>query len=133
MGTELSPELRHLLVSMYELALCDNDYDETERLLILNFALEYGISPEELERIMQQPKPTSAIPQTIEERVRHLYILTQVAWADGTIKESERKVLRSYILRYQFLEENADMIVDYLITSCQEGKSITDIINELNS
>ena len=74
-----------------------------------------------------------AIPESIEEKVDDLYDLTVMIWADGEVSSNERSSLEKYVLMFGFMEENSVQIVDYLIDSVKEGKSKSDIFNDLKN
>ena len=56
-----------------------------------------------------------------------------VAWADGKIEDSERKMLRSYALRYGVIEKSVTSFVDYLLEKAHDDVSEEDIIKELTN
>lgn len=54
-------------------------------------------------------------------------------WADGEVSANEKSSLEKYVVMFGFMEENALQIVDFLINSVKEGKSKTDIFNDLKN
>ena len=59
--------------------------------------------------------------------------MARMAWADGIIEESETKMLRKFVVRFGFHEENADSIVAYLLESIRQKKELKEIVNEIKS
>lgn len=134
MSKTLSPELVAHLLNMYKIALVDNDYDPREQMCLLSIVQEYGLTAQEFEELLfSQENRDVQIPASVEERVRHLYDLARIAWADGIILDSERRMLRNFVIRYKFLEENADAIVEFLLSEVEQGTSAEAIVEQLDS
>ncbi|MBD2714379.1 hypothetical protein KBK19_04955 [Microvirga sp. STR05] len=126
----VSSQVTHsLLARLLALAYVDQEVDLREVELIYGIALERGVSKETLESIMLRPHSVSTIlPSTPHERVSHLYDLARLILADGIIKEEERAMLRRSVLLYEFTEENADGIVDFLLEQAQAGVAPAQVI-----
>ncbi len=129
----ITPEQRNHLIDLYKLALVDEDFDMREVFLLTELCKKYDVDLNEITIKLTSTEHEELIPESIEERVKYLYELTQMAWADNIIQDSERDMLRNYALRYDFLEENVDGIVDYLIESIRNGKTLEDIYKELQT
>ena len=56
-----------------------------------------------------------------------------MAWADGIIEDSEKRLLKKFVIRFGFHEENSDSIVAFLLESIQKRKNMRDIINDIKS
>lgn len=129
----ITPEQRNHLIDLYKLALVDEDFDMREVFLLTELCKKYDVDLNEITIKLTSTEHEELIPESIEERVKYLYELTQMAWADNIIQDSERDMLRNYALRYDFLEKNVDGIVDYLIESVRNGKTLEDIYKELQT
>lgn len=129
----ITPEQRNHLIDLYKLALVDEDFDMREVFLLTELCKKYDVDLNEITIKLTSTEHEELIPESIKERVKYLYELTQMAWADNIIQDSERDMLRNYALRYDFLEENVDGIVDYLIESVRNGKTLEDIYKELQT
>lgn len=129
----ITPEQRNHLIDLYRLALVDEDFDMREVFLLTELCKKYNVNLNEISIKLTSTEHEVLIPESIEERIKYLYELTQMAWADNIIQDCERDMLRNYALRYDFLEENVDRIVDYLIDSVRGGKTLESIYKELQT
>ena len=129
----ITPEQRSHLIDLYRLALVDEDFDMREVFLLTELCKKYNVNLNEISIKLTSTEHEVLIPESIEERIKYLYELTQMAWADNIIQDCERDILRNYALRYDFLEENVDRIVDYLIDSVRDGKTLESIYKELQT
>lgn len=130
---DLSNNLKAHLSNMYRLAMCDDELDLSEQMLLFKIAQEHGISEEYLGQWMSERHEQVTIPERIEDRITHLYDLSRMVWADGKATEAERQMLRNFVLRYEFLPDNADAIVEYFLQAIQEQRSVESIISEFQA
>lgn len=119
--------------NLYCMALSDNDFDPKEAELLYKIGLEHGLDKNMIDEIAITSGLHPETPQTLEEKVTYLYDLTRMAWADGKIEEEERQMLIKNTIRFGFKEENKEIIVDYFLESVKDGKSLTQVINEIKS
>lgn len=129
----ITPEQRNHLIDLYRLALVDEDFDMREVFLLTELCKKYNVNLNEISIKLTSTEHEVLIPESVEERIKYLYELTQMAWVDNIIQDCERDMLRNYALRYDFLEENIDSIVDYLIDSVRDGKTLESIYKELQT
>lgn len=129
----ITPEQRNHLIDLYRLALVDEDFDMREVFLLTELCKKYNVNLNEISIKLTSTEHEVLIPESVEERIKYLYELTQMAWADNIIQDCERDMLRNYALRYDFLEENVNRIVDYLIDSVRDGKTLESIYKELQT
>ena len=115
------------------MALSDTDFDPREAELLYKIGLEHGLNKSVIDEIVVTSGLRPVIPQTLEEKVSYLYDLARMAWADGVIEDEERIVLKKYVLRFGFEVNNADGIVDYLLDSVENGKTLEQLYNEIKS
>ena len=54
--------------------------------------------------------------------------MAQIAYADGEIDPSERELLKKYISRMGFIDENIEGIAEFLLDSVQKGLSYEEIV-----
>ena len=131
---EPTENLKAHFLRLYQMALCDDNFSPLELKVLYKSAEERGISSKKLDEILLNPINSKiVIPESIEEKIDYLYDLTVMIWADGIVSPNERTSLEKYILMFGFMEENVLQIVDYFIDSVKEGKSKTDIINDLKN
>ena len=132
--TETTESLKAHFLRLYQMAICDDNFSPLELKALYKSAEDRGISQKNLDEILLNPINSKiAIPESIEEKVDDLYDLTVMIWADGEVSSNERSSLEKYVLMFGFMEENSVQIVDYLIDSVKEGKSKSDIFNDLKN
>lgn len=121
-------------LNLYCMVIADGIIDPKEMETIYRIGREnYGLSEEEINKAVVNAGTTYAIPESSEERVRILYEMAIIAWADGKIEDSERKMLRDYALRYGVVENSVTAFVDYLLEKAHNDVSEEDIIKELTN
>lgn len=91
----------------------------------------YGLTPEEITSAIKEAGTSFIAPQSLDEKVSLLYNMCQIAWADGVIDDSEVKLLHKYIIAMGFKPENAESISDFMFQSVKDGKTISEILNEI--
>ena len=124
--------MRRHFFNLYCLALSDGYLDFSELQTLYDIGVEHGITPDQINQLVLTANIAPQVPDTIAEKVECLYDLTRMAWADGKIEPEEREIIKKCVIRYGFLEENAEGIVDYFIENVNENKSKKDILNEIN-
>jgi hypothetical protein len=124
--------LKRHFFNLYCLALSDGYLDFKELQTMYDIGVEHGITPEQINQLVLTANIAPKVPEAIGEKVECLYDLTRMAWADGKIAQEERDIIKKCVIRYGFLPENAEGIVDYFIESVKSNKSKTDILNEIN-
>jgi uncharacterized protein YfkK (UPF0435 family) len=131
---ETTESLKAHFLRLYQMAICDDNFSPLELKALYRSAEDRGISQKDLDEILLNPiNSKMVVPESIEEKIDDLYDLTVMIWADGVVSPNERTSLEKYVLMFGFMEENALQIVDYLIGSVKEGKTKTDILNDLKN
>lgn len=67
----------------------------------------------------------------MDERISILYEMSEIAWADGEIDDTEKSLLARYAVRLGFKEENANDIADFMLQQVHEGVSQKDVIQQI--
>ena len=91
---------------------------------------QYGLTQTEITATIRNAGSSFIMPSTIAEKIRFLYNLAQIAYADNEIDKSERELLKRYISKMEFSEENIDSIADFLFESVKNNVSVDEIINQ---
>ncbi|MCS3867573.1 putative tellurite resistance protein B-like protein [Chryseobacterium ginsenosidimutans] len=131
---QIPENLKAHFLRLYQMAICDDDFSPLELKMLYKSAEERGIPPKKLDEILLNPiNSKSLIPETIEEKVEYLFDLTVMIWADGIVSENEYSALKKYVAMFGFMEENVKDISDYFIEAVKQGKTKTDILNDLKS
>lgn len=131
---QIPENLKAHFLRLYQMAICDDDFSALELKMLYKSAEERGISSKNLDEILLNPiNSKSLIPETIDEKVEYLYDLTVMIWADGIVSENEYSSLKKYVGMFGFVEENVKDIADYFIEAVKNGKTKTDILNDLKN
>lgn len=129
----IDESLKWHFFNLYCMALSDTDFDPREAELLYTIGLEHGIDKSAINEIVVTSGIRPIQPETLEEKISYLYDMARMAWVDGIIEESETKMLRKFVVRFGFHEENADSIVAYLLESIRQKKELKEIVNEIKS
>lgn len=127
----VNESLKQLLLGLYKMALCDNLFAPEEMAMLYKVAKEYGMSDEEVDKVVMDDNFTMYLPETLEGKVKLLYRFTQMAWADGVIVDEERELLKQTAIRYGFLRENAEAIVDLLLEKVKNNIPVEKVIEDI--
>jgi uncharacterized tellurite resistance protein B-like protein len=130
---EISNELKSHFLRLYQMAITDDDFSSLELKMLYKFAEDRNISNNELDKILLTASEKFDIPDQIEKRVEYLYDLACMILADGVITEDEKNTLKKYCKKFEFLDENLDELIQYLLESAEMGISKDDVINQINS
>lgn len=91
----------------------------------------YGLTLEQITEAIKESGTSFVSPQSLEDKIRMLYDMCRIAWADDVIDESETNLLKKYIVKMGFHPENADEITSYMLNSVKQGKSLTEILSQI--
>lgn len=129
----MDDNLKSHFLALYCMVLADGVIDDKELQAIYKIGTEdYGLRPEEILEAVSNNGSTYSVPDTLESKIKLLYDLAVIAWADGEIDPSEHKLLEKYVMHCGFISENASAIADYILESVKDELSITDILNQIN-
>ncbi len=122
-------------LSLYCMVLADGVVDAKELETLYRIGTEkYNLAPEEINTYITSAGSSFIVPDRLEDRIKILYELAEIAWADEKIDESEKSLLARYAKQLGFKDENAEDISDFMLEQVKEGISqeqvITKIINE---
>lgn len=121
-------------LNLYCMVLADGIVSPKELETLYRIGREnYSLSEDDINHAIMTSGTTFAIPATPEDRVRTLYEMALIAWADGIIDNSERNLLQTYALRYGIEDAQASDFVDYLLQQAQANVSEDKIIKELTN
>ena len=115
MNSKISTELKSHFLRLYQMALTDDKFDIIELKTLYKFAEDRNI------------------PKDINTRIEYLYDLAFMILADGVITEDEKNTLIKYCKKFDFLEENAEKLSNYLLECVQNGTSKEEIIKNVNN
>ena len=112
------------------MVLADGVIDPLELETIYRIGTEsYGLTQDEITDSLQNAGTSLQLPQTIEDKVKFLFNLAEVAWADGVIEPSEKELLRKYVIHLGFEEENAHQITEFMLNAVEKGQTVEEILS----
>jgi hypothetical protein len=91
------------------------------------------VSPDEINRMVVGAGTSIPEFSSFEDKVELLYQLAEIAWADGKIEDTELNLMRKYAIRFGFIEENVDAIIQYLLDKAEKKTPLKDILTEIKS
>jgi uncharacterized tellurite resistance protein B-like protein len=121
-------------LSLYCMVLADGTVDVRELETLYRIGKDsYGVSPDEINRMVVGAGTSIPEFSSFEDKVELLYQLAEIAWADGKIEDTELNLMRKYAIRFGFIEENVDAIIQYLLDKAEKKTPLKDILTEIKS
>lgn len=117
-------------LELYRMVLADGIAHPKEMETLYRIGVEnYGLTNEQIAKEIAVERFSTFIPQTPEDKIKLLYELALIAWADGVIEESEKNLLKRYAILFGIKEELSDEFVDFLLKKVQDNVSENEITN----
>lgn len=116
------------------MVLADGIIDARELETLYRIGTEqYGLTQEEITATVRDAGTSFIMPTELSDKIRFLYNMAQIAYADGEIDNTEIDLMKRYIRKMNFAEENINAIADYMFDSVKEGKSINSILMHITA
>jgi len=130
-SSEKRRRLSHIK-NLMVLAASDGFIDKSEIELIFAVGFRYGLSRQELNRIIKRPKSISfKAPEYFRQRVEQLYDMVCVMMVDGEIHERELIFCKAVAIKLGFEHEIIEAIVSDVIDSIAQGLAVEIILAEM--
>lgn len=114
------------------MVLADGIIDSLELQTLYEIGVkDYGLTHEEILEAVNNSGTSFTIPESLEGKIRLLHDMAKIAWADGSIDDTELRLLKKYIVRAGFQSENADAISEYILESVHNGMSAEEITRQI--
>ena len=127
---EVSEQLKSQFIALYCMVLADGVIDVKELETLYRIGKEqYALTKEEINRAVLNNGSSFIVPENMEAKIKFLYNLATIAWADGVLEQSEINLMHKYIIRLGFLEENLSAIADFIFDSVKQGRTIEETIS----
>ncbi|MDR0619609.1 MAG: hypothetical protein LBG17_06905 [Bacteroidales bacterium] len=121
---------KKLFVEMYLMILSDINVHPKELEALYSIGKKQGISEDEIrDAVFSQDKIVEEEELSNDEKIEHLYCLSQLAYADDIVKDAERAVLQNAAKRLGFIEENIEKILVFLLEQAKEKKSFNEVLS----
>lgn len=130
---EYTIELKSHFLRLYQMALTDGDFNRVEIDFLYDLALKKGITKDELSEILKPCNFKLSVPSDLKQKIEYLLDLARMIIADNVVEDDEKSTFKKYILKFGFLEENANDLINYFIDAAQNNKSLSAVIDEINS
>lgn len=115
------------------MALSDTQIDTVELEALYKIGQEKGIEKSEIDRVILNPdKVKFTIPDTLNDKMTHLYDFAKIILADGVVDKHERATLELFCNRFGFEDENIVSIADFLIASAKENIELNALLQLIN-
>jgi len=131
---QVPEKLKAHFLRLYQIAICDDNFSKLELKMLYKFAEERGVTAKNLDELLLNPIDSkNTLPNLLEEKIDYLYDLTVMIWADEKVDDNERSALEKYIKLFGFVDTNITEIANYFLESVKQGKTKSEIINELQN
>ena len=85
-------------LELYRMVMADGIAHPKEMETLYRIGIEeYGLTNKQISQTITQESSSAIIPEDPKDRIKLLYELAIIAWADGVIEESEKNLLRRYV------------------------------------
>lgn len=119
-------------LNLYAMIMADGVIHPKEMETVYRIGIEYyKLTPAEISECMRESSVEPFVPQLPEDRIRALYDMAVIAWADGQLDNSERDLLRRYCIRYEVNDEDVDALADFLLNNARNNANVDSVINQL--
>lgn len=126
--------MKSQFLSLYCMVLADGIIDARELETLYRIGTEqYGLTQEDITATVRDAGTSFIMPTELSDKIRFLYNMAQIAYADGEIDNTEIDLMKRYISKMNFAEENINAIADYMFDSVKEGKSINSILMHITA
>lgn len=130
----MDPTMKSRFMSLYQMVLADGIIEAAEMEMLYRIGKEnYGITEQQINELIKDSSFVSNMYQSLDEKVTLLYELGEIAWSDGTIDESERNLLKRYIINMGFEESNSAEIADFILDQVASKVGIVEVLNKIKS
>lgn len=128
----MTPEQTSHFLSMYRMILADGIIDAKELETLYKIGIEqYGLTQDAITEVIRDSGSSLIMPSSLEEKVRFLYNLATIAYADGEVDDSERDLLKKYITNMGFDKENVEGIAEFLFESVKNNIPVKEILSQI--
>lgn len=128
----MDDNLKSRFLALYCMVLADGVIDIKELETLYRIGREhYNVSADEINQAIRESGTSFIMPENLESKIRLLYNLTEIALADGVLDVTEKNLLKRYAKRMNFLDENIDDIVDWMVEKVKGKEPIEQVFKEI--
>ena len=123
---------KYQFLALYSMVLADGEITWEELSTLYRIGKEcYGLTDERISSTVRETATSYVLPTTLDEKVRLLYHLSEIAWADGVIDAQEKTLLADFARKMDFEENNIDGIVDYMLSQVEKKVPLEKVISDI--
>lgn len=129
----MTETLQSHFLNLYAIALSDTQIETVELETLYRIGQEKGVNKTDIDQVILNPdKVKFTFPDTLEEKIIHLYDFAKIILADGVVDKNERKTLELFCNRFGFEENNIAGIADFLLASAKDNLQANDLLKIIN-
>lgn len=114
LSTEKKVKLEHM-ENMIAVAIADGSFEEEEKKFLADKALEFGLSSQEVESILQNPETLqSEIPKNEIDREEQLADAVYMSMINGEVNPKEYELCIQLAKKLDFNKEDVDNIIELI-------------------
>ncbi len=127
-------ELRSHFLSLFNVALIDNELAPEEQEYLYDLGASHGISPESMDTILRHEnlEDSWAMPESAEQRLAQVFDLVCMMLADNRLDEREVELCVKLARKLGFRENILGGLVKALITAADDNADHEAIRKELD-
>ena len=123
---------KNQFLALYSMVLADGEITWEELSKLYSIGRDcYGLTDEKISSAVKEAGTSFILPTKLEEKIRLLYHLSEIAWADGKIDDTEKDLLANYTRKMGFDENNVDGIVNYMLSQVQNKVPLETVISNV--
>ena len=127
-------EIKAHLVNLFLVAGADGRISRDEFELLFQLGRKVGVTDQELARITAEHEQDSLLlPETLEERVQHLFELITMVVADHKVDAREVALCKRIATNYGIAADVVDQLVDKLVAAGDATTLDEKLMGELES
>lgn len=132
--TRNSQELSNHLVNLFRVAAADGKISKDEFELLFILSKKSGISDQDLAKITSENKQEQIlIPDTIEERIQHLFDLVCMVIADHKIDHREVVLCQEIARQYGIPNAIVEQLIEKLVIAGEEEQISESFLEEIEA
>lgn len=121
-------------LSLYCMVLADGIITAEELTCLYEIGKDgYDLTDNEINKAVTEAGSSFVLPETLEAKITLLYYLSEIAWADGKIENTEKHLLAKYARVMGFADDKIDGIVEYMLQQAHDKKPLQDVLAEILS
>ena len=130
--TKKSKQNRFRIQSLAELAKTDGNFDEREFEYIVKVANRLGISRNKLNQIIEKPKKVDMTITSINQKLKMIFDLLELALADTHFDERERKMIENFGIKLNLPGNVIKELVESMAQNIQNGNDFAETLKRVD-